>query len=228
MTGTTGPKINMNQELVAPIGIDGDIDGTRWIWHVKKIGSNIPTRSGRRYEYPEWIDHESLYINEGKGLYIWTIRNGHYCRFVHVGISERGTVADRTKTHIRGQLKFTDRVHHMTWNDRFGNLGEDLRLDEKRRDAAARDFLRRLEIIFLFPNDDRARSGIRTMEGIISYTAAFLLDQTPARVDDSRWETTNTLSKHRQWTATQEKAEKVAVMLNNCIEGGILPLQKRI
>ena len=219
----------MNKEFIVPTGIDESIEGTKWTWRIKAVGSDFPMKSGCSYNYPEWLGDGSLHINEGKGLYIWAARNGDYCRFIHVGISERGksTVARRTKSHFRGQLNFTDRVHHIEWRDRFGSLGKDLRNDKETRDDAIRDFLSRLEIIYLFPQDNRANKGIRTMEGVISHAAAFLLDQEPARGKESSWETTNTLSKHSQWKVTPQRAALVADMLNQCIDGGILPICKR-
>ena len=216
------------QSFIVPTGTDPMADGTSWTWVRKKVDLEIPEEALQRRRYPAWLGEPEF---DRKGLYIWATRgnDAQVCRFVHTGISVRGmsTVAHRTKAHLRAQFLFTDRIHHIEWIDRFGTLGPNLREKEESRDAALRDFLGRLEIIYLFPEDDRANSQIRCLEGIISTAAAYLLDYHPVRIGDSGWETTNTLSKTSGWAVNPVAAESLAEELNRCLGMEVLPTRSR-
>ncbi|MBO9717876.1 MAG: hypothetical protein J7507_13980 [Pseudoxanthomonas sp.] len=200
--------------------------------------SEIPQRSGHRYRYPEWLGNLDKAISKeksrGKGLYIWAVNNdvADICRFVHIGISHKGgsTVAGRTKAHLRGQLRFTDQIRRIAWDGiRFGDLEPDLRQDPdpNKRAQAMSDFLRRLEIFYLFPEDEDSKNQIQYPEGAISHTAAYLLDYEPRRTDESAWQTTNTLSKHKQWEVDPERAARLATLLNEGFGITVLPTSPR-
>ena len=170
--------------------------------------------NNKRHRYATWLAD----LNKQKGIYLWLYplpdNNGY--RFIHVGMST-ASLAARTRAHCRNQFNL-DRVHRLSFapeHGQFGTLGDDLRkhlkdrlIEESELQAAARDFLGGIRILFLIPEHTGHEAGdrIKTLEGLIAWSASFLLGEK---------ESNNTLSKTRHPVEQMPaQAETLAERLN--------------
>lgn len=212
-----------------PEGICSALDRTKWeCWISPDCKFAASRKDGtRNFDYAPWLNDRRI---NGHGIYLWGIRTlENHHRFVHVGISalRTSTLADRTKVHLRGQLKATDRVHKVTFSesDPYGTLGRDFRHTVESKEVAS-DFISRLSVFYLLPVGNISDYQIRALEGVIAYAGADLLD-TQDREGDEYWETTNTLSKVFPWTPEAIKVKRVAGILNNAFGVRIFPDESR-
>lgn len=173
-----------------------------------------------RIKYADWLKSDGYPVS-GKGVYVWLARRpgGEGFRFVHVGISAKGSssLAKRTEVHIRNQFT-VDRVHELTatpGDQGFGCLGEAISDPDRRRDVANR-FLASLRVLYLIPvgatADDARR--IRNLEGVIARAASRMFSRKDA--SGFELEITNTLSRVARYDALGKDAHfiKVAKALN--------------
>lgn len=217
-----------------PASVEEKLACGKWrYWlHVDSPFVGRESKSGR-IEYAQWLKAGGDPV-DGKGVYIWLAKRpeGAGWRFVHVGISARGTssLAKRTMAHVRNQFT-VDRVHELKAvpNDQgLGSLGEPVN-EDGRLDAAGR-FLKSLRVLYLVPEESGSVDPvrIRKMEGIIARAASHLFNRRGfiRGVVDSECEITNTLGRVARYDFQDRDAHFVEVAKAlNCIEP-MLPVSK--
>lgn len=220
---------------------------------VKEFGILPPRGKSLRgfLKYADWMDAKNPC--GGKGVYIWLVprpEGSNGWRFIHVGMST-SSMLRRTQDHCLNQFRpggtqgewcCKDRIYGlslMRTEDGFGSLGTALwdgdafkhgepePPGEEDRFKAAKEFLKKLRVLYLTPHDDASASNedagerIQWLEAVIAIAAARWLD--PDLHDDhskdKSTETTNTfkgkMASLRKSPISDQALGAVVVWLNN-------------